>query len=148
MSAMAVNSFRLTPAARDDLEEIWRFSERMWSVRDVLEEAFERLLLMPEIVREYTEFDPPVRIHPNGEHLIVYRVERDCLAVLRVLGGSRDWHRILREEISARSMSEQVTPVSGEMPSTPSSTTFGLLSFVHHGAEYVLLSILCIHFCV
>ena len=103
MSAMAVNSLRLTPAAQDVLEEIWRFSERMWSVRqadhylDALEEAFERLLLMPEITREYPEFDPPVRIHPNGEHLIVYRVERDCLVVLRVLGGSRDWYRILRE---------------------------------------------------
>ena len=51
---------------------------------------------MPEMARERPEFDPPVRIHPSAEHLIVYRLEDDHRAILRVLGGGQDWQAILR----------------------------------------------------
>ena len=63
---------------------------------DTLEETFERLLLMPEMAREHTEFNPPVRIHPSGEHIIVYCIQDDHLAILRVLGGKQNWHAILQ----------------------------------------------------
>ena len=97
-----LTAYRLTPAAQTDLEDIWLYTLAQWSIPqadryiDILEETFERLLFMPEMARERTEFDPPVRIHPSAEHLIIYRIEADHLAILRVLGAGQDWHAILR----------------------------------------------------
>lgn len=102
MPASSLTAYRLTPAARNDLEDIWIYTARQWSVAqadrytDILEDTFERLLFMPEMARERAEFDPPVRIHPSAEHLIIYRLEDDHLAILRVLGAGRDWQAILR----------------------------------------------------
>lgn len=102
MPASNLFSYRLTPAAQRDLEDIWFYTARTWSMAqadrytDILEDTFDRLLFMPEMARERPEFDPPVRIHSSAEHLIIYRVERDQWAILRMLGAGQDWHAILR----------------------------------------------------
>ncbi len=73
-----------------------------WSIEkadryaDILEDTFDRLLFMPEMTRERPEFDPPVRIHPSAEHLIIYQIERDHLVILRVLWAGQDWQAIVR----------------------------------------------------
>ena len=73
-----------------------------WSVAqaerytDILEDTLEQLLFMPEMARERGDFDPPVRIHPSAEHLIIYRSQGNHLVILRILGASQDWHAILR----------------------------------------------------
>ena len=96
-----LTQYKLTPAAKRDLENIWVYSAEMWSVDQaesythVLQEAFGRLLASPLIARERTEFTPPVRIHPTGPHLIVHRIDGTTLAILRVLGGQQDWQSIL-----------------------------------------------------
>lgn len=102
MPAIDLTAYRLTPAAQSDLEDIWLFTLKQWSIEqadrysDILEDTFDRLLFMPEMARERPEFDPPVRIHPSAEHLIIYRIERDHLVILRVLGAGQDWQAILR----------------------------------------------------
>ena len=102
MTRNSLTHYRLTPAAQEDLEDIWVYTAQTWSVdqaeryTDALEEAFDRLLIMPEMARERREFDPPVRVHPSAEHIIVYRIEQDHLAILRILGGRQDWLSILR----------------------------------------------------
>ncbi|MDU8914039.1 type II toxin-antitoxin system RelE/ParE family toxin [Aestuariicoccus sp. MJ-SS9] len=102
MPASRLTAYRLTPAAQNDLEEIWLYTARTWSAAqadrytDILEDTLDRLLFMPEMERERGEFDPPVRIHPSAEHLIIYRVEGNQLLILRVLGAGQDWHTILR----------------------------------------------------
>ncbi len=102
MSANKLLSYRLTPAAQNDLEDIWYYSMQNWSpaqadrYADILEDTFERLLFMPEMARERQEFSPPVRIHPSAEHLIVYRIESDHIAIMRVLGARQNWQAILR----------------------------------------------------
>ncbi len=50
---------------------------------------------MPEIARERPEFDPPVRIHPSAQHVIIYRIEGNYLTILRVLGGRQNWQAVL-----------------------------------------------------
>jgi toxin ParE1/3/4 len=102
MPASNLAAYRLTPAARHDLEDIWLYTAQTWSMAqadrytDIIEDTFDRLLFMPEMARERLEFDPPVRIHPSAEHLIIYRVEQDQLIILRVLGAGQDWQAILR----------------------------------------------------
>ena len=102
MSASDLTGYRLSPAAQNDLEDIWLYTLEQWSVQqadryaDILEDTLDRLLFMPEMARERPEFDPPVRIHPSAEHLIVYLIEGDQLVILRILGAGQDWQAILR----------------------------------------------------
>jgi len=102
MPASSLTAYQLTPAAQNDLEDIWLYTAQRWSAAqadrytDILEDILERLLFMPEMARERREFDPPVRIHPSSEHLIIYRVENNHLAILRILGAGQDWQAILR----------------------------------------------------
>ncbi|MEO3388857.1 type II toxin-antitoxin system RelE/ParE family toxin [Mesorhizobium sp. CAU 1741] len=96
-----LTEFRLYPAAADDLDDIWRYSAESWSVEqadrfiDDLVRTFELLVSVPEIAGERKEFDPPVRIHVHGLHLIVYVIAGDHISILRVLGGRQDWRQIL-----------------------------------------------------
>lgn len=102
MPQSKLSDYRLTPAAQDDLEAIWLYGYQTWSIEqanhyiDTLEKTFKNLLFMPEIAREYTAFNPPVRIHPSAEHIIAYHVQNDYLVILRILGGKQDWHAILK----------------------------------------------------
>lgn len=102
MAENSLTSYRLTPAAQNDLEDIWLYSAQQWSPQqadgytDILQDTFDRLLFMPQMARERPEFDPPVRIHPSAEHLIIYRVMSDHLAILRILGAGQNWQAILR----------------------------------------------------
>lgn len=102
MSSGKPTHYRLTPRAIADLEEIWRYTAEHWSIdqaeryTDSFSQSFETLLSMPEIARERQEFTPPVRIHPSGQHLIVYRIESGHILVIRILGGRQDWAAILK----------------------------------------------------
>ena len=101
MAATELSGFRLTPKAEHDLEEIWLYSAETWSPDqadiyiDSLVHTIETLVAMPTIARERNEFDPPVRIQPSAEHLIVYRVQDPLLIVIRILGGRQNWRAIL-----------------------------------------------------
>jgi toxin ParE1/3/4 len=101
MAGGKLRHYRLAPAAETDLEDIWLYTARNWSVEqadrytDALEAAFDTLVAMPEIARERREFDPPVRVHPSAQHVIIYRIEADHLVMLRVLGGRQNWQAFL-----------------------------------------------------
>jgi len=93
--------YRLLPKAVCDLEDIWHYSARNWSVKqadrylDDLVVLFDTLVLMPKLARERTEFMPPVRIHPYNEHLIIYKIAGDHIDIMRILGGGQDWRALL-----------------------------------------------------
>ena len=101
MAAGELAGFRLTPKAETDLEDIWLYSAETWSPSqadrylDALLAAIDTLVAMPAMARERPEFDPPVRIHPAAEHLIVYHVEHEWLVIIRVLGSRQNWRAIL-----------------------------------------------------
>ncbi|WP_150525948.1 type II toxin-antitoxin system RelE/ParE family toxin [Roseibium sediminis] len=102
MAKPKLTGYRLVPRAEQDLEDIWIYGAQNWSAEradrymDELEATFDLLLLSPELARERTEFDPPVRLHPSGSHLIVYRINAIHLDILRVLGGAQNWLAVLR----------------------------------------------------
>jgi len=92
---------RFSPAAQNDLENIWLYGKENWSVGqadhyiDLLKQSCGRILTMPELAPERAEFNPPVRIHPSGGHLLGYRISGECLDILRILGGKPVWNSIL-----------------------------------------------------
>jgi toxin ParE1/3/4 len=74
----------------------------MWSAGQAeaylndLGETLQILLAHPGIARERPEINPPVRLHPFRSHLIVYRIEPDHLAVIRILHTRQNWLELLR----------------------------------------------------
>lgn len=102
MPASDLTDYRLTPAAKRDLEDIWLYTMQNWSIQqadryiDILDDTFDRLLFMPEMARNRPEFDPPVLIHPSAEHQIVYHIEGHVLVISRILGSGQNWQAILR----------------------------------------------------
>jgi len=101
MAETKLNGYRLSPKAVSDLERIWHYSAQTWSVEqadryiDSLASSFDVLVFHPELARERTEFNPPVRIHLHQKHLIIYTIAADHILIIRILGGGQDWHSIL-----------------------------------------------------
>ena len=99
----AIRELRLRPAARADLDGIWKRGAERWSVAQAdaylrsLGATFQLLREFPELAHERTEIVPPVRVHPHRAHLIVYRVTEVAVEVIRVLYSRQDWHTLLRE---------------------------------------------------
>ncbi|WP_328186520.1 type II toxin-antitoxin system RelE/ParE family toxin [Marinobacter sp. OP 3.4] len=58
-----------------------------------LEESFRFLASNPLAAPERTELSPPVRVHPVGVHIIVYRLEpqSDRVLIIRIRHGKEDW---------------------------------------------------------
>lgn len=79
------------PAAPADLADVWRHSAVHWGAEqadhysDGLFALFDLLAEFPELGRERTEFAPPVRIHPSGAHLVIYRLTGRGVEIVRVL---------------------------------------------------------------
>lgn len=101
MATGELTGYRLTPKAQDDLEAIWRYTAETWSAVqadtyiDTLIAIIETIVAMPRLARERVDFDPPVRIHPAAEHLIIYCIEGDTILVIRILGGRQNWRAML-----------------------------------------------------
>ncbi|PWW03672.1 toxin ParE1/3/4 [Hoeflea marina] len=93
---------RLTPKALGDLDGIWHYTARTWSPEqadayiDELSLRFDMLSATPEMARERSEFDPPVRILPHRNHLIIYLIGDGRIDIIRILGGKQDWQAVLR----------------------------------------------------
>ena len=97
----SAKSLRFLAEARNDLRDIWLYSADRWGEAQAdrynmgLERSFQTISSMPGIGREHPEFDPPVRILPSAEHLIVYLDLEDEVLVVRVLGARRNWRAVL-----------------------------------------------------
>ncbi len=86
----------LRPAAEVDLSEIWLQGAAPWGLEkaeryaDGLFALFDLLVEFPEIARERAEFSPPVRLHPGGAHLVVYRQTEEGIEIIRILHGHQN----------------------------------------------------------
>jgi len=81
----------IRPAAETDLSDIWHYGADAWGIEqadryaDSLFALFDLLADFPEMARERNEFTPPVRIHPIGVHLVIYRTEGQDVEIIRIL---------------------------------------------------------------
>ena len=97
MSVGKSKPYRFTPAALQDLEDIWEFSARRWSPAQAdkyltrMVGAFERIAANPHMVRSRREYTPPVRIYRYESHVIIFMDQTDHIAIIRVRHGSEDW---------------------------------------------------------
>jgi toxin ParE1/3/4 len=89
-------SWRVSRKAQQDILEIGRYTQDQWgsdqrrNYLSGLAECFERLAETPAMAAERREYDPPVRIHRYGNHLVVYLADRDGIFVIRLLHESMD----------------------------------------------------------
>lgn len=88
--------YRLRPAARADLTEIWQTGAESWGPDqadryfDGLVALFALLAEQPGIARPRDEFTPPVRLHPYRAHVVVYDGPPGAIEVIRILHNRRN----------------------------------------------------------
>lgn len=87
----------LSPRAEADLESLWYFTVREWTVAQAerylagLRDVFSLLADHPEIARLRTEIAPPVRLHPYRAHLVIFIATDTAVEILRVVHSRSDW---------------------------------------------------------
>lgn len=91
-------TYRLTPKAAADIRHIYVEGARLFGPAQAeryhaeLQQTFEILAENPALARERAELSPPVRIHPCGSHIIIYRVEYDGgVLIVRARHGLEHW---------------------------------------------------------
>lgn len=88
---------RLSRAAEADLIDIYLEGLRDYgpalaeAYQDRIDHAIRLIAEHPGMARERVEISPPVRVHPVGSHIIIYRSDGDGVQVLRVRHGREDW---------------------------------------------------------
>ncbi len=97
------SGWSLRPAAEADLSTIWLHGAATWGVEqaeryaDGLFAVFDLLAEFPEMSRERGEFTPPVRIHPSGSHLVIYRLEGQGIEIIRILHAHQNLMTFLQD---------------------------------------------------
>lgn len=93
--------YRLTPAAERDLESIWRYTVRQWSIDqadryiDLLTVAFAELAESPKIAPTCDLIRAGYRRWGVERHVIYFRVTDYGIAIIRVLHDRMDAPRHL-----------------------------------------------------
>ena len=92
---------RLTPQARRDLDGIWEYSVRQWSVDQAetylqaLNSTMQLLTEQPQLGRSIDDIREGYLKFLAGSHLLIYRVKTDCIEIVRILHKSSDVERHL-----------------------------------------------------
>ena len=90
-------TYRLSRTAGRDVQQIYSDGKDRFGSGQAkryvasLYTTFERLAAFPYLARERTELNPPIRVHPSGAHMIVYRAEGEDVLILRIRHGHEDW---------------------------------------------------------
>lgn len=94
----------IRPAAQADLAEIWRHGCATWGAdqadryADSLFALFDLLADFPEMARERHEISPPVRIQPNGAHLVIYRATGQGVEIIRLMHAHQNLTAYLHDD--------------------------------------------------
>ena len=90
--------YRLSQQAEQDLFEIFLYGAQHYGVEvarryhQQLSRTFEFLAEHPKAAPLRKEIDPPVHIHPVGQHLVIYQqMAERSIFIIRVRHGHEDW---------------------------------------------------------
>ncbi|WP_019594807.1 type II toxin-antitoxin system RelE/ParE family toxin [Thioalkalivibrio sp. ALM2T] len=89
--------YALTRKAEDDVIAIFRSSVEQFGLQQaeryhgLLAATFEFLAENPRAVRQREEIFPPVRVHPVGSHIVLYRIDGDEILIIRIRHAHEDW---------------------------------------------------------
>lgn len=95
-----MTSYRLSPRAESDLEEIWLYTRHKWSVEQAdsyyngLVSAFDRLSSGVAKGKTVVIRPPYLKLY-SGKHCIFYIVSKTGIDVIRILHQSMDFERHL-----------------------------------------------------
>ena len=91
-------SYRLSQKAQAEIIDIYLYGIERYNEQQAdtyhasLSATFDILAQNPEIARERTELNPPVRVHPHGSHLIIYQVENNRdIFIISIRHAREDW---------------------------------------------------------
>ncbi len=92
----------ISPEARDDLIEIWRYiaDDNPAKADELIEDIHERCRLIadnPSIGRSREEFSYRLRSFVYRRYIIFYRAKSGVLEIVRVLSGYRDMNGIFKD---------------------------------------------------
>lgn len=94
-------SFRLSPAAKNDLKKIARYTQKEWGKQkrdeylSVIDATFFSIADSPLIGIDRADVDPEMRSLPAGKnclHIIFYRIRNEEVEIVRVLHHAMDIH--------------------------------------------------------
>jgi toxin ParE1/3/4 len=89
--------YRLSNAALKDLAVTYRYTREKFGKAQAetyiaeLKLTLDAIADHPSIGPEHSEFNPPIRIHPHREHVILYLVEGPSPFIVRIVPSRSDW---------------------------------------------------------
>jgi toxin ParE1/3/4 len=92
-------SFRLSPRAKRDLDEIWDYTEANWGFTQAeaylrqIERSVLAIAADPRLGRSCDEIREGYRKYLTGSHVIFYRIVARHIEIVRILHQSRDFER-------------------------------------------------------
>ena len=99
-----MNSVRLTPQAKADLDDIWEYTAKQWNVDQAeaymraLDATFHLLVLNPHLGRNIDAIRKGCFKFPTASHILIYRVNKAQVEIVRILHKSSDVETRLRDE--------------------------------------------------
>jgi toxin ParE1/3/4 len=92
-----VITFRLSPAAKRDVAEIWLYTADIHGADQAenyvaaISGDIERLLEFPHRYETTRTRNGEFRKMPSGHHLIFYQIKEEVIAIIRILHERMDW---------------------------------------------------------
>ena len=93
--------YRLTPAAKSDLLEIWNYTIEIWGEKQAgkyllaIESRLEQPAASPDIGKQRSEINPDYFSFPVGKHIIFYLKSGNHIDIIGVLHGRMDINKNL-----------------------------------------------------
>ena len=91
-----MNSVRLTPQAKADLDDIWNYTAKQWNTEQAeaymraLDSTFHLLVLNPRLGRNIDDIRKGYFKFPTASHILIYRVNKGQVEIVRILHKSSD----------------------------------------------------------